>query len=189
LTLKDAGIQLSMPWKKRVADLFTIARGPLALVLIWLGVVRGKDGVQLAFALLLIAITLDTLDGYLARLSHYPYQTWIGAHDVAFDIGFSVALLLYLTSAGFLSPYLAAVHVGLWVWILRGQELTANSLAVLFQAPMYAGVTLAAVLRNVNLIAWIGIWLALMLAFAAKRFFRVRLPAFVHDLSDRIWGE
>lgn len=177
-----------MPWQKRLADLFTIARGPLGLALVWLGIVRGEDAVLQAFALLLLAVTLDTLDGYLARLSRYPRQTWIGAHDVLFDMGFSVALLLYLSFSGFLSPYLAAVHVGLWLWILRGQELAENSLIVLFQAPMYAGITLAALLRNMHIITWVSIWLGLMLLFAARRFFSVRLPAFVHDLSERIWG-
>ena len=90
-----------MPWQKRVADLCTVARGPLALVPVWLGLTRGKDGIQLAFILLLVAATLDTLDGFLARLSHYPHQTWAGSHDLAFDIGFSVALLVYLALAEF----------------------------------------------------------------------------------------
>ena len=178
-----------MPWQKRLADLFTIARGPLALALIWLGIAHGKDGIEWAFILLLIAVTLDTLDGYLARRSGYPHQTWIGDHDVVFDIGISIGLLLYLAFAGFLSPYLAALHVGFWMWMLRGQELATNSLAVLFQAPMYAGVMVAAVVRNVNIIVWMGLWLAFMTSFAAKRFFRIRLPAFVDDLADRIWDK
>ncbi len=178
-----------MPWQKRLADLFTIARGPLAVVLVWVGIVQGKDGVQLAFVLLLIAATLDSLDGYLARLSRCSQQTWIGAHDVTFDIGFSVALLLYLAFAGFLSPYFVAFHLGLWGWFLRGQQLSGNSLAVLFQAPMYLGVTLAAVLRNVNIIVWISVWSGVALAFAAERFFHVRLPAFFRDLAERIRGK
>lgn len=174
-----------MPWQKRIADLFTLARGPLAVVLVWLGIDQGKDSIQLAFVLLLAAATLDTLDGHLARLSRYPHQTWIGAHDVTFDVIFSVALLAYLALAGFLSPYLAIFHLGFWLWILHGQELAANSLAVLFQAPMYAGAALAAVFQNVTTIFWIAIWLMLMLSFAARRFFKVRVPAFFEDLSNR----
>lgn len=175
-----------VPWQKRVADLCTVARGPLALTLGWLGIERGKDGVQLAFLLLLVAATLDTLDGYLARLSQYPHQTWIGSHDLTFDIGFSAALLLYLSLAGYLSPYLAALYAGFWMLLFSTQHILSSVLAVLFQAPMYAGIVLAAVMNNLGLIVWIAVWLGLMLVFSGKRFFYVRLPAFFADLFETI---
>lgn len=175
-------------WQKRVADLCTAARGPLAFALIWLGIVRGKDGIQLAFLLLLAAATLDTLDGFFARLSPYPHQTWVGSHDLTFDIGFSAALLLYLSLAGYLSPYLSALYTGSWILIFANQTvLSSNTLAVLFQAPIYAGTVIAAVLHNLNLLWWITIWASLMLAFAGKRFFHVRLPAFFEDLFGSIF--
>ncbi|MEW6577761.1 MAG: CDP-alcohol phosphatidyltransferase family protein [Chloroflexota bacterium] len=179
-------VRTPMPWQKRVADLCTAARGPLALALVWLGIVRGKDGIQLAFILLLVAATLDTLDGFLARLSHYPHQTWVGSHDLAFDIAFSVALLVYLSLAGYLSPYLTAFYVGFWLLVFGSQNTLSNTLAVLFQAPIYAGVVIAAVLHDLNMILWIAIWVGLMLVFAGKRFFRVRLPGFFQDLSRKI---
>ncbi len=176
----------ALPWQKRMADLCTAARGPLAFALIWLGIVRGKDGIQLAFIVLLVAATLDTLDGYFARLSPYPHQTWVGSHDLAFDIGLSTALMFYLCAAKFLSPYLATLYTGCWILILWNQTTLSSTLGVLFQAPIYMGVVLAAVLHNVNLILWIAIWVSLMLVFAGKRFFHVRLPAFFDDLFGRI---
>lgn len=175
-----------MPWQKRAADLCTAARGPLALALVWLGIARGRDGIQLALVLLLLAATLDTLDGFLARISHYPHQTWIGSHDLAFDLAFSLALLAYLTLAGYLSPFLAALYLGFWLVVLGSQGTLSNALAVLFQAPVYAGVVLAALLRDLNIILWAAIWLGLMLAFAGKRFFRVRVPEFFQDLLNKI---
>lgn len=185
--------QNALPWQKRVADLCTVARGPLALALVWLGIERGKDSIQLAFILLLVAATLDTLDGYFARLSPYPHQTWVGSHDLGFDLGFSTALLIYLAFAGYLSPYLAALYGGFWILIFGSQIALPSTLAVLFQAPIYVGVALAAVLHNADLMLWIAIWLGLMLAFAGKRFFHVRLPAFFEDLfkktlNGRYWS-
>ncbi len=179
-------VRAPMPWQKRVADLCTVARGPLALVPVWLGLTRGKDGIQLAFILLLVAATLDTLDGFLARLSHYPHQTWVGSHDLAFDIGFSVALLVYLALAGYLSPYLTAFYLGFWLLALVSQSTLSGTLAVLFQAPIYAGIVIAAVLHDLNMILWIAIWMSVMLVFAGKRFFRVRLPEFFQDLVRKI---
>ncbi len=175
-----------MPWQKCAADLCTAARGPLALVLVWLGITRGKDGIQLAFILLLLAATLDTLDGFLARISHYPHQTWVGSHDLAFDIAFSLALLGYLTLAGYLSPYPAALYVGFWLLLLGSQGALSNTLAVLFQAPIYAGIVIATLLHDLNIILWTAIWVGLMLAFAGKRFFRVRVPEFFQGLSEKI---
>ncbi|NLX09582.1 MAG: hypothetical protein GXY36_07990 [Chloroflexi bacterium] len=183
---EHAVIHAAIPWQKRAADLCTAARGPLALVLVWLGLDRGKDGIQLAFVLLLVAATLDTLDGYLARLSQYPHQTWIGGHDLTFDIGFSAALLFYLVAAGYLSPYLGALYAAFWIVIFGSQTGLANTPAVLFQAPIYAGIGLAAIFHDLNLIVWTAIWVGLMLAFAGKRFFQVRVPAFFNDLFARV---
>lgn len=176
----------ALPWQKWVADLCTAARGPLAVAVVWLGIVRGDSSIRLALVLLLAAATLDTLDGYFARLRPYPHQTWVGSHDLAFDLGFSVALLLYLALAGYLSPYLAVLHAGFWIVLFGSQITSSNTLAVLFQAPIYLAVVLAAVLHNVELIAWIAIWVGVMLAFAGKRFFHERVPAFFQDLLDRL---
>lgn len=174
-----------MPWQKRVADLCTAARGPLALLLIWLGISRGKDGIQIAFLLLLAAATLDTMDGYFARISNSPHQTWIGEHDLVFDMGFSLALLLYLSLAGYLSPILAALYTGFWVVVFSNQPMLSNTLAVLSQAPVYAGTVLAAVVASAQAIVLIAVWVSVMLLFAGKRFFNIRLPAFFEDFARR----
>lgn len=171
-----------LPWQKRVADLCTAARGPLAAALVWLGIDRGKDGIQLALLLLLAAATLDTLDGYFARLSPAAPQTWIGAHDLLFDVLFSAALLLYLGLAGYLAPWLVAAYAIFWIAIFW-MHTVAYIPAVFFQAPIYAAVVLAAIFDNVNRLVWLAIWVAVMLIFAGRRFFRVRVPTFLAGLS------
>lgn len=175
----------AMPWQKRVADLCTAMRGPLALGLVWLGISRGKDGIQLALILLLAAATLDTMDGYFARASNAPYQTWIGAHDLIVDMGFSLALLLYLTLAGYVSPILAVIYAGFWTIVFSNQQILPNSLAVLSQAPVYGGTALAALFDSAQVIVWLAAWVSVMLFFAGNRFFSVRLPALLEDFSRR----
>jgi len=178
-----------MPWQKRLADGCTAARAPLALALVWLGLEHGKGDVQLAYALLLAAATLDTLDGYFARLCACPQQTWIGSHDLAFDILFSAALLLYLTLAGFAPLSLAALWAGAWILIVWVRGTLSNTEAVLFQAPIYAGMLAAVALRAPVAIPWSLGWAAIMLVFAGRRFFAVRLPSFFGDLARRLLGE
>lgn len=176
----------AVPWQNRVADLCTAARGPLGALLIWLGIDRGKDGIQLALLLLLAAATLDTLDGYFARLSPTPSQTWVGSHDLAFDIGFSAALLGYLALASYLLPFLAVLYAGFWIVVfVATSSAPSNTLAVVAQAPVYAGVLLAAVFHTPGVLVWIALWTALMLVFAGKRFFSVRVPAFLGALRRR----
>ncbi len=174
-----------MSWQKRIADLCTAARAPLTGVLVWLGIDRGEDGIQVALVLLLVAITLDTLDGYFARLSPYPVTTWVGSHDLAFDIVFSMGLLLYLSLASYLSPYLAGLYAAFWIVIFWTQD-TLYIPAVLFQAPIYVGVVLAAVIHNIELMLWMALWAGIMLALAGKRFFHIRVPAFFNGLFRSI---
>ncbi len=178
----------TVPWQKRLADLCTAARAPLAVALVWLGAGRGREEVQWAFLLLLAAATLDTLDGYFARISAWPQQTWIGKHDLAFDISFSAGLLLYLTLAGFVSPYLAAVWVGSWILLVWSRGTLSNTGAVLFQAPIYVATLVAALLQATDVVLGSLIWAAVMLLFAGRRFFQVRVPSFFSDLARRRLG-
>jgi len=186
MTAPNSGFERAAPpWQKRAADLCTLSRALLALALVWLGIHRGKDGVQIVFVLLLVAVTLDTLDGYLARVSGYPHQTWVGAHDLGFDLGFSAALLIYLALAGYLSPTLAALYAGAWITVFFLRVMPLSTLAVLFQGPIYLGVLLAALVHDPALVLWLALWLMVALAFAGKRFFRVRLPEFIDSLIHR----
>lgn len=177
-----------MPWQKKVADLFTLSRAIMAPVVVWIGVEYGAEGIEAVMVLLLVAATLDTLDGYFARLSRSPVQTWIGAHDVLFDVTFSTSLLVYLVLAERVPVLLAAVHGVTWLWIFTRQRAIANSFAVLYQGPIYLVVVIAAVNYRAPVLIWLLSWLALAGVFAWRRFFTVRVPAFFDDLQERIAG-
>ena len=46
---------------------------------------------------------------------------------------------------------------------------------------LYAGIALAAIFHNVDSLLWVAIWVGVMLTFAGRRFFHVRLPAFFEE--------
>ncbi len=177
-----------MAWQKRVADLLTLARLPLALALIVLGIAHGRQGIATALALFLVAVTFDSLDGHLARRSRTKRQTWIGAHDLECDIAFSVAILGYLALAKYVAPLLIAAYFGLWMVIFHGQVTISHTLAVLFQAPAYAGIVVAATFTDAALIIPVAAWLGVMFLLAGQRFLRVRVPAFFGDLFENVIG-
>ncbi|WP_119072363.1 CDP-alcohol phosphatidyltransferase family protein [Aggregatilinea lenta] len=177
-----------MPWRKRVADGLTVSRVFLAFLVLWTAVSLGPAGVEVALALLLVAATGDTLDGYFARTSRSPRQTWVGAHDVWFDILFSTCLLLFLVAAQIVPLVVAAGHFVGWMWMFHRQHSVPNSYAVLYQAPVYLGIVLAAFSYRTRALAWVIGWLGVMFLFARRRFFSVRVPAFVRDLREHFAG-
>ena len=175
-----------MSWQKRVADLLTISRVFLAAIVVWVAIESGKDGIQAALVLLIVAATFDTLDGYFARQSQDARQTWIGAHDLEFDLIFSTSLLVYLVLADYVPLAWGAAHFLFWMWVFRQQAAIPNSYAILFQAPMYAGIALAAVQDNPSVLLRVAVWLAVMFIFARRRFLYVRLPRLVQDFHHNV---
>lgn len=170
-----------MPWQKRVADFFTLTRAPLALVLIWLGIERERSGIEIAWALLLTAATVDTLDGYFARIAPGGHQTWVGSHDLLFDVLFSAALLAYLVLAGYIDPKLGTLYVAIWLAVVTMTNGAANVRAVIFQAPIYLKTVFAAIDANSGVFSWTAAWLLIMGLFAGRRFLYVRVPALLRD--------
>ncbi|HML20778.1 MAG TPA: CDP-alcohol phosphatidyltransferase family protein [Aggregatilinea sp.] len=175
-----------MPWQKRVADGLTASRAVLALLVLWTAVSLGPAGAEMVLILLLVAATGDTLDGYLARRSGSEGQTWIGEHDVWFDIFFTTCLLLFLVVAQLAPPVLATGHFVGWMWLFHRQHSAPNSYAVLYQAPVYLGVVVAAIACRPRALTWVIGWLGVMGLFAWRRFFGVRVPAFVRDLREHV---
>jgi len=175
-----------MLWQKRVADLLTFSRVFLALAVVWVAVQSGRDGIEVALALLIVAATFDTLDGYFARQSGAARQTWIGAHDLEFDVIFSTSLLVYLVLADFVPALLGAAHLLFWMWVCRQQDEIPNSYAILYQAPLYAGIALAAAKNDPSVLLSVGVWVAVMFVFARRRFLYVRLPRLVQDFHHNV---
>ncbi len=81
--------------------------------------------------MLLLAATIDTLDGYFARLAPGTHTTWVGSHDLFFDLLFSTALLFYLVLAGVAGPYFGALYLAGWGIV----TLTTNGAAMCAPSP------------------------------------------------------
>lgn len=171
-----------MPWQKQLADALTLSRLPCALAVIALGFSQGRDGLEAAWLLLLLAATIDTLDGYFARLAPGSYQTWIGAHDLFFDLLFSTALLFYLVLAGVIEPYLGALYLAGWGIVTFTTDGAANVRAIAFQGPIYLMTVWAAGDATPRVFVWTALWLAIMALFGGRRFLTVRLPVLLRDL-------
>jgi hypothetical protein len=71
---------------KQVADLITLARGFLVVIIPWLGITQGSASLPWAADLIAADWTGDVLDGALAKRAAIKQQTWVGAHNpCAFD--------------------------------------------------------------------------------------------------------
>jgi phosphatidylglycerophosphate synthase len=174
-----------MLWVKRVADALTVSRVGLALAVVWIALRQGADGAVTVMWLLVLTATIDTLDGILARRSGCEGQTWIGEHDVEFDVVFSVSLLYYLCEAGFVPLVGAALYFAVWMVLFWHQDTISTSFAVLFQGPLYLWVVLVGVLDDPGQIKWLLGWGVVMLVFGGRRFLGKRVPAFFRDLQEQ----
>ena len=86
--------------KGKLADLVTLSRVPLGLIIALLGL-GGKQQAGTVMLLILLGWSLDFLDGRLAR--RYKEQpNWIGEREIVFDLVFCLGGLGYLGLAGFL---------------------------------------------------------------------------------------
>jgi cardiolipin synthase len=96
---------------KTMADTLTGARFLLGPYLIWLGLRGGPEVITTAVMTLLAAWISDVLDGPLARHDPRGIHTWIGDHDLEADMTVALGVWIYLTLAGFVSPWLAVAYV------------------------------------------------------------------------------
>ena len=71
---------------KALADALTLSRALLGGTLVWVGLVLGSEGLPLALCALVAAWATDVLDGAVARRDPTPRRSWVGEHDVIFDV-------------------------------------------------------------------------------------------------------
>lgn len=168
---------------KQVADLLTLSRLILALTLAWLGYTEGAAVLPLACWLMIASWTTDVMDGWLAKRSRRKYSTWIGEHDLFFDISVSVGLFAYLLFSRLVPVWLGVAYILLWVlifWRLGFQFV----LGMLFQAPIYGwfiGVALSQATNNGLLM--LG-WIALIVLVTWPRFPQQVVPGFLEKIRS-----
>jgi hypothetical protein len=95
-----------------LADLLTLSRLVAAGILVWLGIAAlapGTDNLLGAIAVCVAAWSTDQLDGWAARRADRP--TRLAGIDFPIDSTLYLAILAYLTMAGYLTWLAAAIYV------------------------------------------------------------------------------
>lgn len=172
---------------KQVADIVTLSRGLLTLVLIWLGVTQREAALPLICWVMIADWTGDLVDGPMARRSQVQRQSWIGDHDLEIDIMVSFGLLVYLLAAGYVSLPIVAVYLLFWALIFWRWGVP-RSLGMLIQAPIY-GLFLWTAIRETPASGWwVMGWIAAVLVITWPKFPREVVPGFLHGMAA-VWRQ
>ena len=175
---------------KYLADFLTCSRILISGLLAWIGWSQGADGLQLASILMLTSWMSDVMDGSLARWSQVQYSTWIGNHDLYFDMSVAVGLLVFLTASNLINPSISIIYVICWIFLFWRFGIL-SALGKLFQAPIY-GWFIVVTFQNEPLFAWLMmIFLLLAVIFTWPRFPQDTVPSFVtgFGIPIRYWRE
>ncbi len=169
--------------KKNIADAITFSRLLLSLCLIWLGIKFGVGALPWVVWIMIIAWTGDSLDGAIARHSGTIKQTWVGAHDLQFDMTIAAALLIYLALAD--SVPLAGTLFYLLVWAVIFWRFGLNStLGKLFQAPVYGWFIVISIRDAPSSGLWILVWLVVAIILTWPRFPDQVIPEFIDGVAE-----
>lgn len=168
---------------KYLADFLTFSRIIITGLLAWIGFTQGSEGLQLAAILLLTSWLSDVLDGSLARRSCVGFSTWIGRHDLHFDMSVASGLLIYLALSEFINPFISIIYILCWIFLFWRLGIL-SALGKLFQAPIYAWF-LVVTFQNEPLLGWLmTIFLLLVVIFTWPRFPQDTIPSFISGFDD-----
>jgi cardiolipin synthase len=176
-----------MSWAKYAADFLTGLRPVLAAAIAVVGFVEGKSGLGTAILLLLVAWTTDWLDGPLARLSSGERRTWVGDHDLVFDIVVGVAVGLYLGVSGLAPLWLALTWIVVWMTIMLLHDTLPKPFGAIFQGPIYIWFGVVSLLELPSLGVWLWVWAVITNVISYKRLFKESLPEFFQVLRQNLY--
>ncbi len=161
-----------------LADLLSLFRLGVALVIIWLGWRHGSHVLPQVILLVTLGWMSDGLDGSLARRS--ACSTRMGRFDYPLDVALTWAEFAYATLAGFISPVFFVLYssmsigVSFWLWrkavlvlFMRGIDAMMLFLALRY-APYYL----------LPLILWLFV-----LAIIYRERMRSGIPRWIRELS------
>ncbi len=168
---------------KTVADLITMTRGLLGLVMVLLGWTQGGRALPIVVLLMIICWTGDFVDGGIARRSRRPRRTYIGDHDVYVDLFVSLCLGVYLIGAGFVGFAFCVFYLLVWALIFWRFGLEHN-LLMLMQAPIYLDLILLAVRYVPESGVWLIAWVLVATAINWHRFSHEIVPRFVAGMKN-----
>lgn len=170
---------------KRFADTLTAGRAVLAVGLAYLGATEARELLPLAAFMLLGCWLSDLFDGALARRSGWPGQTWIGDHDLEFDVLVALGLLFYMVGSTFLAPLYALGYLMLWA-VFFGRWGWRRDPAMLFQAPIYLWFVIIAV-RDAPSAGWLLVgWILALIVLTWPRFPREVVPGFLAGMRQAL---
>lgn len=169
---------------KQVADGLTLLRGFIALALVWLGAVQGAAALPLAVWLLLLSWTSDALDGTLARKSGRG-PTWVGEHDLQFDISAALGLLFFMAGADFIGVPAVVVYILIWAVVFWHWSVL-RPLGMLIQAPIYSWFIWVAVRDAPHAGQWLLAWIITIVILTWPRFPRQVIPEFLTGIQS-VW--
>lgn len=167
-----------MPLGKQVADMLSSLRVCIAILLICVGVFVGVEALPIAAVLLLISWTSDSIDGPIARHSHFQSQTWIGDHDLEIDMSATLGLLIYMLAASYVEMWVGILYLLVWMLVFWRYGMLSG-LGKAFQAPIY-GWFIVIALRHAQPygIALIG-WILIALLITWPKFPESIIPDFL----------
>jgi hypothetical protein len=111
------------------------------------------------------------------------YNSWIGDHDLEFDMAVSCALLVYLITSGFVNAWVASIYILLWTFILwRWKNLRV--LGMLSQAPIYGYFIAVALLLVPKFGVWILVWIAAAVIITWPQFPNMIVPGFLNGMRE-----
>jgi cardiolipin synthase (CMP-forming) len=164
---------------KQVADFITLTRALLWMVLTWIGIAYGAEGLPLAALTMIYSWASDSIDGTLARRSSRVYHTWIGDHDLEADMLVSIGLLIYMLLSGYVTIIAGGIYLAFWLFILLFLGFN-KSLGMTFQAPIY-GWFLWVAIRDAPLYGLVMVaWILAAVIITWPRFPKEVIPGFLH---------
>ena len=167
---------------KTLADALTAVRFCLAGFILWIGAQGRAEAMPTVAVALISAWITDLLDGPLARRDPTGRHTWIGDRDLEVDMLVGLAVLAYLTMAGYLAFKAAVAYVIVCAVLLR--TFRSLHLAWAVQAPPYAGMIYAALRDAPRYGLMIVGYIALVLVATWPRFPQTVVPQFLEGMRN-----
>ena len=175
--------EVRMKTTKLIADMLTVSRILIAILLIWLGWSQGFVGWRIVAALLIYSWLSDVLDGVLARRSRLFKSTWIGDHDLYFDMLVALSLLVFMTAASTINLSISIIYILVWILVFSRFGFL-SALGKLFQAPIYGWFIISTFLVDPAIGGLLVLFLILIVVVTWPRFPNDTVPSFLSGFND-----
>jgi len=166
---------------KRIADLLTIARALLGIVIAVLGLVGGRDALPLVVVILVLAWLTDLLDGVFARRDPNPAPSRLSGHDAKADMAVGLGVMGYLMFAGYVAMWLGALII---LSAIAVRIFHSRALAFPFFAVSYVFLGVVIWQQQPELFVIIGAYLLLIAVLRWRRLRDEYLPEFFAAVSS-----